>query len=100
MNWTKVRFFEFFIFKYPDPTTRGSKIKKWQIEAKPAWHLFGREKSIGSDQKTVLQGELLIWRTKNETRDQGIVQLKDSICFKSVQIGYYEIGPWIQLKWA
>jgi hypothetical protein len=44
-------------------------------------------KSIGSDQKTVLKGELLIWRTKNEARDQGIVQLKDSICFKSIQIG-------------
>jgi hypothetical protein len=44
-------------------------------------------KSIGSDHKTVLKGELLIWRTKNEARDQGTVQLKDSICFKSVQIG-------------
>jgi hypothetical protein len=41
-------------------------------------------KSIGSDQKTVLKGELLIWRTNNEARDQGImVQLKDSIWFKS-----------------
>jgi hypothetical protein len=28
-------------------------------------------KSIGSDQKTVLKGELLIWRTKNQARDQG-----------------------------
>jgi hypothetical protein len=45
------------------------------------------EKSISSNQKTVLKGELLIWRTKNGARDQGIVQLKDSICFKSVQIG-------------
>jgi len=44
-------------------------------------------KSIGSDQKTVLKREHLIWRRKNEARDQGIVQLKDSICFKSVQIG-------------
>jgi hypothetical protein len=44
-------------------------------------------KSIGLDQKTVLKGELLIWRTTNQARDQGIVQLKDSICFKSVQIG-------------
>jgi len=35
----------------------------------------------------MLKGELLIWRTKNEARDQGVVQLKDSICFKSVQIG-------------
>jgi hypothetical protein len=30
-------------------------------------------KSIGWDQKTtVLKGELLIWRTKNEAKDQGI----------------------------
>jgi len=26
-------------------------------------------KSIGSDQKTVLKGELLIWRTKNQARE-------------------------------
>jgi hypothetical protein len=66
---------------------QGSKTKKWQIEAKPTWHLFWRENQIGLDQKTVLKGELLIWRTKNQARDQGRVQLKDSICFKSVQIG-------------
>jgi uncharacterized protein YeaC (DUF1315 family) len=44
-------------------------------------------KSIGSDQKKVLKGELLIWRSKNRARDEDTVQLKDSICFKSVQIG-------------
>jgi hypothetical protein len=55
-------------------------------------------KSIGSDQKTVLKGELLIWRSKNQARNQDIVQLKDSICFKSVQIGSYEIGPWTLIK--
>jgi hypothetical protein len=50
----------------------------------PVWE----GKQIGLDQKTVLKGELLIWRTKNQARDQGtLVQLKDSICFKSVQIG-------------
>jgi hypothetical protein len=43
--------------------------------------------SIDSDRKTVLQGELLIWRTKNQAKAQGTVQLKDSICFKSVEIG-------------
>jgi hypothetical protein len=42
-------------------------------------------KSIGSDQKTVLKGWLLIWRTKNQARDQGIVQLKDSKEFASNQ---------------
>jgi hypothetical protein len=43
-------------------------------------------KSIGWDQKAVLKGELLIWKIKNQARDQATVQLKDSICFKSVQI--------------
>ncbi len=37
-----------------------------------------------SDQKIVLKGELLIWRTKNQARDQGtLVQLKDSISNQS-----------------
>jgi hypothetical protein len=40
-------------------------------------------KSIGSNQKIVLKGELVIRRTKNQARDQDRVQLKDSICFKS-----------------
>jgi hypothetical protein len=50
-------------------------------------------KWTGLDQKTVLKGELLIWRTKNQARDQGMIQLKDSICFKSVQIGSFEMDP-------
>jgi hypothetical protein len=33
-------------------------------------------KSIGSDQKTVLKGELLIWRAKNQARDQGTLRLR------------------------
>jgi hypothetical protein len=62
--------------------------KKWQFEAKPYMAPVLEGKSIGSHQKTVLKGELLIWRTKNQTSDQeGTLQLKDSICFKSVQIG-------------
>jgi hypothetical protein len=44
-------------------------------------------KSIGWDQKTVLKGELLIWRTKNQARDPGTLHLKNSICFTGVQIG-------------
>ncbi len=45
-------------------------------------------KSIGLDQKIVLKGELLLtWRTKNQVRDQGKVQFKDSIWFKLIQIG-------------
>jgi len=44
-------------------------------------------KSIDSDRKIVLKGKPLIWGTKNQARDQGIVHHKDSTCFKSVQIG-------------
>jgi hypothetical protein len=40
----------------------------------------------------VLKGELLIWRTKNQARDQGTVQLKDSTGFKSVQTWF--LGNW------
>jgi hypothetical protein len=44
-------------------------------------------KSIGLDKKIMLKRELLIWRTKNHVRDKGTIQLKDSICFKSIEIG-------------
>jgi hypothetical protein len=81
------------------------KTKKWQIEAKPTMApgtCFALEgKSITSDLKTVLKGEFLIGRTKTQAKDQGRVQLKDPICFKSVQIGSKEIvtlDP--HLKWA
>jgi hypothetical protein len=40
-------------------------------------------RSIGSDPKK----ELMIQRTKMQARVQGMVQLKDSICLKWVQIG-------------
>jgi len=63
----------------PKAFRRGSKTKKWQIEANMGPVLEG--KSIGSDQKTVLKGELLIWRAKNQARDPGTLQLKDSISF-------------------
>jgi hypothetical protein len=66
----------------PKAFRQGSKNKKWQIEAKPTMAPVLEGKSLGLDQNTVLQGELLIWRTKNEARDQGMIQLKDSICFK------------------
>jgi hypothetical protein len=38
-------------------------------------------KSIGLEQKTMLKGELLIWRTNKQAKDQGTLQFKDSICF-------------------
>jgi len=63
----------------PRPLDEGPRPKMWQIEANMAPVLEG--KSIGRDQKTVLKGELLIWRTKNQARDPGTLQLKDSICF-------------------
>jgi len=63
----------------PTPLEQGPRPKKWQIEANMAAVLEG--KSIGSDRKTVLKAELLIWRTKNQARDPGTLQLKDSIHF-------------------
>ncbi len=63
----------------PNAFRGGSKTKKWQIEANTAPILEG--KSIGSDRKTALKGELVIWSTKNQARDPGTLQLKDSICF-------------------
>jgi hypothetical protein len=53
-------------------------------------------KSIGADRKTVLKGELLIWRTKNHATDQ----LKDSMLQISPN---WFIGNWTRdprLKWA
>jgi hypothetical protein len=61
---------------------RWSKTNKRQTEAEPTWHLFWTE-----NLKKLLKGELLFWKSKNQARDQGTVRLKDSICFKSVQIG-------------
>jgi hypothetical protein len=74
-------------------------------------------KSIGSDQNTVLKGERLIWRTKNQARYPGTLQLKDSICFtrpgtqvhsnSRIQFASHEfkwfLGNWTldpRLKWA
>ncbi len=36
--------------------------------------LILEEKSIGEDQKTMLKGELLIWRTKNPTNNMKIIE--------------------------
>jgi hypothetical protein len=38
------------------------------------------------------KGELMTWKTKMQANVQGMVQLKDSICFKWVQIGSYKFG--------
>jgi hypothetical protein len=48
---------------------------------------FGGKINWFIPKNTVLKGELLIWRTKNQAKDQGTVQVKLSICVKSVQIG-------------
>jgi hypothetical protein len=42
----------------------------------------------------------MIWRTEMQARVQGRVELKDSICFKWVQIGFYKCGPWTHVKQA
>ncbi len=44
-------------------------------------------KLVDSDQKKEVKGELMIRSTKMQAKVHGRVQLKDSICFKQVQIG-------------
>jgi hypothetical protein len=48
----------------PRPLDEGRRPKKWQIEAKLTWHLCWRENQLVQTKKTVLKGQLLIWRTK------------------------------------
>jgi hypothetical protein len=48
--------------------------------------IFGRGNQLVQTKKE-LKGELMVWRTKMQAKVQGKVQLKDSICFKCVQIG-------------
>jgi hypothetical protein len=55
-------------------------------------------KSIGSDHKTVLKGELLFWRTKNQARDQGTVQLNLLQISPNRFLGNWSLDP--RLKWA
>jgi hypothetical protein len=78
----------------PPLDEEGSRPKSGKLRLNLHGICFGRKKNqLVQTKKIVLKGELLIRRTKNQARDQGTVQLKDSICVKSVQIGSYEIGP-------
>jgi hypothetical protein len=58
-------------------------------------------KSIGLDQKTVLKGELLIWRTKDQAKDQ---RYNPTQGFNLLQISpNWFLGNWTLdpgLKWA
>jgi hypothetical protein len=57
------------ILLVPRPLDEGPRPKTWKIEAKPTWHLFWRKNQLVWTQKTVLKGEFLIWRTKNQARE-------------------------------
>jgi hypothetical protein len=63
--------------------------EKWQIQANGGFKLAPvlEVKSVGLDQKTLLKRELLIWRTKNQASDQGIVQLKFRFESNLIKIG-------------
>jgi hypothetical protein len=81
---------------------RGSKTKKWQIEAKPTWHLFWRINQLVwiNKQCKMRAPDLEEPRVRLGTKVSS-VQLKDSICFKSIQIPF--LGNWTldsPLKWA
>jgi hypothetical protein len=66
--------------------------------AKPTWHHFGGKINWFRFFLKELNGELMIWRTKMQARVQGMVQFKDSVCFKLVQIASSEFQPWTPAK--
>jgi hypothetical protein len=81
-----------------DPLDEGPRPKSGRLRLKLHGTCFGG-KINWLDPKTVLKGELLIWRTKNQARDQDRVQLKDSICFSpNWFLGNWTLYP--RLKWA
>jgi hypothetical protein len=62
----------------------------------PFW---GETQLVQTQKKKAKKENFMIWRTKMQPR----VQLKDSICFKWVQISSYKFGPWTPSKvglWA
>jgi hypothetical protein len=70
------------------PLEKGPRPKSGKLRLNLHGTCFGGKINWFGLKKTLLKGELLIWRTKNQARDQGKEsQLKDSISFKSVQIG-------------
>lgn len=71
----------------------------WQFEVKHTWHHF-REKMKWFIPKKRGQKELMIRRTKMQARVQGKVKLKDSICFKCVEIGSQEFGLQVLVLWT
>ncbi len=71
----------------PRPVDKGPRPKSGKLRLNRHGTYFGGKNNWFEPKKTVLNGELLIWRTMNQARDPCMVQLKDLICFKSVQIG-------------
>jgi hypothetical protein len=71
----------------PSPSDKGPRPKSGKLRLNLRGTLFWRENQLVQTKKTMLKGELLIWKTKSHAKDQFKVQLKDSICFNSVQIG-------------
>ncbi len=66
--------------------------------AKPTWHHFG-----GKINWFRFFFKRPKWRAhdlenRDEVRVQGMVQLKDSVCYKLVQIGSSEFQPWTPSK--
>jgi hypothetical protein len=75
----------------PKPLDQGPRPKSDNLKLNPHGTCFGEKinwsGTAKKNKKAALKVELLIWRTKNQARYQGTVELQDSICFKSVQIG-------------
>jgi hypothetical protein len=65
----------------------GSKTKKWQIKAKPKWDHFGREITWFKLKNGSLKESSWFGEPRWKLGSKVVIQLKDLICFNSVQIG-------------
>jgi hypothetical protein len=71
----------------PEPLDEGPTPKSGKLRLNPHGTILDGKSIVSDPKKKEHQGELMIWRTKMQARVQGTVQLKDSVCFKWVQIG-------------
>jgi len=84
----------------PRPLDKGPRLKSGKLRLNLRG-TFLEEKSIGLDPKAVLKGEILIWRTKNQARNQRYSATQG---FNLLQIspnwflGHWTLDPC--LKWA
>ncbi len=92
LNWSQ---------RHLDECPRPKKSGKLRLKTYMAPVLEG--KSIGSDPKTVLKGELLIWRTKNQAKGLKVYSPTQGLNLLQISPNWF-LGNWMRLdpglKWG